>query len=358
MKICHHFIRAAACSGIVFFFAIAVSSGAQNDAVAIVDKQVITDQDLDSRTAATLATQRSELDSRERELRISYERNAEDYRQRTLNALIDERVLALEAKAERTTPEALVASIKSPEITYEQLRSFYDSQRTQINQPFEKVSSQIKEYLEKGVRESARRQYLESLRTKFHATIVLEPRREQVEATGPARGPANARVTIVEFSDFQCPFCGRLEPILVQTLAKYPTQVRLVYRNYPLTTLHPDAQRAAEAAECAKSQGKFWEMHDLMFAEQSSLSVDALRDKARRLGLDTIVFGECLDSGKSREAIAADVHAGDQLGIVGTPASFINGRFVNGVVSENDLKALIDDELRRVGASVNVAGSP
>jgi protein-disulfide isomerase len=134
-------------------------------------------------------------------------------------------------------------------------------------------------------------------------------------------------------------------------LAAYPKQVRLIYRNLPLTTLHPNAQKAAEAAQCARDQNKFWEMHDLLFAEQTSLSVDALKEKARRIGLDTTVFNDCLDSGKSSAAIAADTREADELGLTGTPASFINGRFTSGAVTESDLKDLIEDELRRTRAA-------
>ncbi|HEY0802982.1 MAG TPA: thioredoxin domain-containing protein, partial [Steroidobacteraceae bacterium] len=214
------------------------------------------------------------------------------------------------------------------------------------------VAAKIKEYLEKNEGDAARRHYLDSLRAKYHATITLDPLREAVATTGPARGPASALVTIVEFSDFQCPFCGRFEPVVRHVLAKYPNQVRFIYRNLPLPTLHPDAQKAAEAAVCAQDQNKFWEMHDLMFAEQASLGVDALKDKAKRMGLDTKAFDDCLDSGKSRDAIMLDTKAADELGIAGTPASFINGRFTSGALAENDLTDLIDDELRRVGSKV------
>jgi protein-disulfide isomerase len=130
-------------------------------------------------------------------------------------------------------------------------------------------------------------------------------------------------------------------------LKKYPTQVRLIYRHYPLTGLHPNAQKSAEAAVCAQNQGKFWEMHDLLFVEQAYLTIDALKEKAKRLGLDTAIFGECLDSGKSADAVRLDAEAGQKLGITGTPATFVNGRLIHGTATFDELSAVIDDELRR-----------
>jgi protein-disulfide isomerase len=228
------------------------------------------------------------------------------------------------------------------------VRAFYDSQRIQIGQPFEVVEAQLRQYLQNQAIERTKREYLDSLRGKYHATVQLEPQREQIAAVGPERGPADARVTIVEFSDFQCPFCGRLAPILKQVLQAYPTQVRLVYRNMPLSSLHPDAAKAAEASVCAASQGKFWEMHDLLFAEQNSLSVDALKEKARRVGLDTQQFNDCLDSGKAREAVNSDAQAGAELGLAATPSSFVNGRFISGAATFEHWAAVINDELSRV----------
>jgi protein-disulfide isomerase len=335
----------------VMALAAPTSEPAQNQ-VAVIEKQVVTLQDLQARTAAKVNAEQHEYELRLRQLNLSHERTRRDYEEHELGALVDERVLALEAKSRKTAPEALLAAAKAPETTDAEIHSFYEAQKTQINQPFERVAVQIKTYLQKNAGEAARREYLDALRAKYRVRMALEPLRARVAPAGPERGPAEAPVTIVEFSDFQCPFCGRFEPVVAHVLAAYPKQVRLVYRNFPLTTLHPEAQQAAEAAQCARDQGKFWEMHDLLFAEQTSLSVDALKEKARRIGLDTQVFDDCLDSGKSRDAINADRHDGDELGITGTPASFINGRFTSGAVTESELKNVIEDELRRAGPGV------
>ena len=321
----------------------------QGQVAATVNKEVITVQELQARTSAKVSTEQAEYELHLRQLKLSHERSRRDYEQSQLGILIDERVLAQEAKARKSTPDALLAGARAAEITDAQIRNFYDAQRAQINQPFDAIASQIRTYLQNNAAEAARRQYLDGLRSKYHVSIELEPLRDNVASTGPERGPLNAPVTIVEFSDFQCPFCGKFEPAVSHVMAAYPKQVRLVYRNFPLTDLHPDAQKAAEAAQCARDQDKFWEMHDLLFAEQTSLSVDALKEKARRLGLDSSTFDQCLDSGRSRDVIAVDRRDGDALGIMGTPASFINGRFTSGAISESDLKSLVEDELRRAG---------
>jgi protein-disulfide isomerase len=320
---------------------------ARADAVAILDKDQVTSQELDARTAEKLAAQREEYDRRATELRMAFERSQAAYRDRQLNKLIDEHVLALEARARHTTTPALLDAQHATPVSDADVRSFYDQRRADINQSFETAAPKIREFLEQSASEEVRHRYLDGLRKKYHVVIALEPRREPVAAEGPSRGPDDAVVAIVEFSDFQCPFCGRLEPVLVGVLAKYPRTVRLVYRNYPLPELHPQAEKAAEAGLCAKEQGKFWEMHDLLFAEQEALSAQDLKDKARRLGLDTKAFSTCIDSGKMSEAVQADVRAGEALGIQGTPGTFINGRFLSGAVDESELTAIIDDELER-----------
>jgi protein-disulfide isomerase len=317
-----------------------------------VGGESITAEQLSARTDAKLNADQSNYELRLRQIKQIYDREREGYREKELNDLVEERVLKLEAAKRRVSPDVLLAGIKSPAVTDADAHSFYETRKGQIGQPYDKVASDIKDYLEKDRRATARHIYLDALRTKYHAAILLEPLREEMTPSGAALGPADAPVTIVEFSDFQCPYCGRFAPALKNTLRKYPTQVRLVFRNLPLASLHAQAVKAAEAAVCARDQGKFWEMHDLLFAEQKSLGVDALKEKATRLGLDSKTFDDCLDSGKSENAIKTDMAAADQLGITGTPTSFVNGRYLNGAVSENDLSAVIDDELRRAGSKV------
>jgi protein-disulfide isomerase len=335
--------------GSIFFLVAVVGFGAEiaDSVVAHVGGLTIPYSELQASTEVKLTQMRRQYDSQLRQLTLSNARAQEDYQRTELNRIVDNRVLALEAAAKKTSQDTLLGAAKAPEISDADVHAFYDSQRVQIGQPFETVETQIRQFLQSQTAERSKRQYLDSLRAKYRASIQMEPRREQIPDVGPQRGPVDAKVTIVEFSDFQCPFCGRLAPVLKQVLAAYPTQVRLVYRNMPLSSLHPDAAKAAEAAVCAESQGKFWEMHDLLFAEQNSLSVDALKEKAKRIGLDTKQFDGCLDSGKSRDAVNADAEAGADLGLAATPSSFVNGRFVNGAATFERWSAIINDELGR-----------
>jgi protein-disulfide isomerase len=269
----------------------------------------------------------------------------------TVNELIDDRVLDLEAADKKTSREALMAAVKPQPVTEAEQRAFYSAEQAGIGQPFEQVAPKVKEYLEGQALKEAQFDYLESLRKKYHANIEWQPMREAVEAVGPQLGSQNAPVTIVEFSDFQCPFCRRLAPTLRELVKLYPTQVRLVYRNMPLSAIHHSAEGAAQAGACAAAQGKFWEMHDLMFAEQSSLSLDALKEKARRLKLDSKVFDQCLASDSVLKTVQSDQAAAQRLGLSSTPSAFVNGRFITGALPLYRWQALIDEELQRKALS-------
>jgi protein-disulfide isomerase len=178
--------------------------------------------------------------------------------------------------------------------------------------------------------------------------IAQAPERTEIATAGfPARGPATAPVTIVEFSDFECPFCGRLFPTLKIVERIYLDRVRIVYRQFPLRRIHPLAQKAAEASLCANEQGRFWEMHDSLFGDQEHLTVDALKARAATLKLDRAAFNACLDSGKQAAAIDKDVAEGTKAGVTGTPAMFINGRMVVGAQPFAAIQAIIEEELNK-----------
>jgi len=159
------------------------------------------------------------------------------------------------------------------------------------------------------------------------------------------RGGANAEVLIVEYSDFQCPFCERVTPTVQQILSTYGDQVKLVYKHFPLESLHPNAVKAAEASECAADQGKFWEMHDAMFADQNKLSTTDLKATAAGLGMDSTAFNACLDGGSKLAIVSADATEGSNYGVSGTPTFFINGQMVVGAQPFSSFKSVIDAEL-------------
>jgi protein-disulfide isomerase len=180
--------------------------------------------------------------------------------------------------------------------------------------------------------------------------INLQPYRVALDNAGaPARGSDDAKVTLVEFSDFQCPFCGRFFPTLKQIEQKYGDSVRVVYRQYPIPSLHPNAFKAAEASLCANDQGKFWDMHDVMFQEQNALTVSELKQKARRIGLDGRKFDDCMDTGRHTEQVQNDMRAGSRVGVTGTPALFVNGIPIDGgAVPLATVVQAIDQEFARV----------
>jgi protein-disulfide isomerase len=166
-------------------------------------------------------------------------------------------------------------------------------------------------------------------------------------ATDPAVGPASAPVTIVEFSDFQCPFCQRVEPTLKRLRQTYGDKLRIVWKDFPLTQIHPQAFKAGEAGHCAGDQGKYWEYHDRLFANQQALQPADLKKHATDLGLDGAAFGSCLDSSKYGERVRDGVSQGTALGVNSTPTVFINGRRLSGAQPLEVFVATIDEELSR-----------
>jgi protein-disulfide isomerase len=273
---------------------------------------------------------------------------------RGLQGRIEQVMRELEAAEAGLGVDELVArevDAKLDPVSDADVDAFYEQNRARINQPREEIGPRILEYLTQQKRGQAMATWMSALREKYAVTTLLEPIRMEVAAEGfPAKGPADAAVTIVEFSDFECPYCGRIVPTLQQVTEKYPNEVRFVFRQFPLN-IHPNAQKAAEASLCANEQGKFWEMHDAMFTNQRALGVDQLKAAAATLGLDATAFNECLDSGRTAAAVAADLAAGSAAGVSGTPAMFVNGRFVSGAVPFEQLDAVIGEELKRAASA-------
>jgi len=160
----------------------------------------------------------------------------------------------------------------------------------------------------------------------------------------PFRGSADAPVTIVEFSDFQCPFCGRAAGTMEQLMSEYPGKIKFVHMNFPLS-FHANAQKAAEAFECAADQGKAYEMYDKMFANQNALSVSDLKRYAQEIGLDTARFDSCLDNGEKAQAVNAQLDLGTRYGVEGTPTFFINGEKVVGAQPIDVFRQAINEAL-------------
>ncbi|HEY0515084.1 MAG TPA: thioredoxin domain-containing protein [Thermoanaerobaculia bacterium] len=306
--------------------------------LAVVDGKAITEADVRQSNA-------DQFKALDRE----YQQNVHQLLENSLEQAVQDRLLDAEAASRHVTKDQLLAEIKPATVSDADVDAFYEQNKAQIPRPKEQVAGQIKTYLEQQGQNKARTDYFKTLKAKYKVDLELEPIRVQVAATGPAKGPANAPVTIVEFSDFQCPFCSRLTPTIQEVEKKYGDKVRVVFRQYPLP-FHQFAQKAAEASLCANDQGKFWQLHDVMFANQSALGVDQLKTAAAGLGLNADKFNKCLDSGEKAAMIQADQKDGQAAGVSGTPAMFINGRFINGAVPIENITTVVDDELRRAGS--------
>ena len=181
-----------------------------------------------------------------------------------------------------------------------------------------------------------------------HTNQVLDPPVKVPVAGSPVTGPSDAAVTIVEFSDFQCPYCIQAVPEIEALLKVYPKQVKLIFKQFPLE-IHSDAYRAATAALAAQKQGKFWEMHYALFAHHENLSLDVIVKLAQDLKLDTNRLRADMESKEVRETIAKDLDDGNHAGVEGTPTIFINGQRYNGRIELASLRGLIGEELKKSG---------
>lgn len=174
-------------------------------------------------------------------------------------------------------------------------------------------------------------------------------------AGAPVTGPAKAPITVVEFSDFQCPYCAAATPNIEAMLKLYPSQMKLVFKQFPLTDLHPQAELAAQASVAAQKQGKFWQMHDALFASHHDLSRAHILELAQQNGLNMKQFEQDLDSPAARETVGRDLRDGEQAGVEGTPTIFINGQRFNGPIDVSELRTVFDAELKKGGSTTTAA---
>jgi protein-disulfide isomerase len=214
--------------------------------------------------------------------------------------------------------------------------------------PLDRVRAPIRAYLIQERMAEARLRYVAALKSKTPVRVTLEPPRLKVAATGPAKGQPSAPIEMIEFSDFQCPYCLRANATVTQVLATYGDRIHFVYRHYPLES-HPNAFPAAEASACAAEQGKFWSYHDRLFANPTKLGAADLKQHAAELGIDTAKFNACVDSRKFKAQVDADIQEGNDVGVNGTPAFFINGRMLSGAQPFEAFKRIIDEELELKG---------
>jgi protein-disulfide isomerase len=262
-----------------------------------------------------------------------------------LELSINDTLLAQEAQKRQITINALLdAEVKPKPITDQQTQAFYDQNKDRVSGDFTQTKDAIRQYLEQIEVRQAERAFVEKLRaTATIQTFLVAPESPvfSISTTDqPSLGKPDAPVTIIAFTDYQCPSCAAMHPELERLVKEYGDKVRLVTRDFPLSQ-HTEAFKAAEAAEAARAQGKYWEYIEILLRNQSALTVDKLKGYASDLALDRTKFDSALDSGKFAESVQRDIEDGMKLGINGTPTIFINGRRVS-VKGYDELKAVVD----------------
>jgi protein-disulfide isomerase len=330
-------------TALVSLFACSAAPAQQNEAAARIGNRTITTKDLDDRWRADDPASQTEATQK------LYEG-----RRAALEAIIAEMLLSEAAKKKGMTAAAYeleeVGKRVKP-VTDSEVVAFYQANINQMQgRTLDVMAPAINRYLTEQQRGAARQSLVTELRKAGPDVRVLidAPRREvAIESTDPALGRASAPVTLIEFSDFQCPFCQRVAPTLKKLRDTYGDKVRIVWKDFPLTQIHPQAFKAGEAAHCAGDQGKYWEYHDRLFANQQQLQPDDLKKHAADLGLDAAAFNACLDTSKYGERVRDGVAQGTRLGVNSTPTIYINGRMLSGAQAYETFASVIDEELSR-----------
>ena len=265
--------------------------------------------------------------------------------QKAINDLIARRLLDNEARREHLSVDELLkreVDRKVMDLTEDQLRTVYDVIAPKDS--FEAMRGKIQESVRAQRLQKARAAYVDSLREKANVLVLLAPPRADFAVGDAARlGPASAPVQLVEFADYECPYCIKVHPDLKKLRAEFGDRISLVYKDFPLP-MHAHAQKAAEAARCAGAQDKFWQYHDQLFSS-THIDVPQLKQFATDLGLDMVKFNNCLDSGQQAAAVQKDAAEAQKIGLSGTPSFFLNGHFFTGALKYEDLRQMVLREL-------------
>jgi protein-disulfide isomerase len=272
-------------------------------------------------------------------------------KKQALDKMITDRLLDSEAKkvgleVEDYLRQEIEAKTEAP--TDGEIEAFYNERKAQMPQPLEQMKPQLLEHLTNEKRRGTFMTFIEDLKKNAGVETFLSPYRVKIDAgKGYRKGPANAAIEIIEFSDFQCPYCTRANETVNEVLSHYGDKVSVVFRHFPLS-FHADAHLASQGAECAGEQGKFWEFHDMLFANQQALKAADMSGYATSLQLDIKEFDSCVSVGTHAEKVDNDMAAGSAVGMNGTPGFYINGIPLVGAVPFDMFKEVIDAELARL----------
>lgn len=310
-------------------------SAAEKVPVATIDGEAISLHDLNEWIKNALFTERMQGLSQS---------ELYDVRRESLEVLIEERLLEKAAEKAGVSAQEYVLGKGGAVVSEQAIADFYAKNEAALGGTPDQWHDRIREHLEVEHYEQRKIALAEKLKAERDVRILLEVPRITVAARGNSRGPENAPVTIIEFSDYQCPFCQKVHPTLNEVLAKYPEQVRLVYRHFAIAS-HARAKPAAHAAECAGAQGKFWEYHELIFANTSALTDADLEKFAKTAGLDLKEYRRCMKENRFSNKIDQDLADAEAVGIEGTPTFVINGRVLTGAKPYKEFERIIEEEL-------------
>lgn len=282
-------------------------------------------------------------------VRIESERYAA--RKAKLEEMIDQALIADKAKALGIPAADLVKreiTDKAKAPTDDEVKASFEELKHRTTDSFESLAPRIRDLLTRRAEQERRHEYLASLRKEAKVVVRLPAPRFTVDTTtGHSVGPADAPITLVEFSDYQCPYCGRSQATVAKVLQTYAGKIRHVFMDFPLTAIHPFAEQAAVASHCADEQGHWQAYHDLLFEHQHELSADKFEQWAVELKMDPARFRTCMTSGKYDSLIEKSLRAGESVGVSGTPGFFVNGIPIHGAQPFSTFETTIDEELAK-----------
>lgn len=310
----------------------------------VIEGETITISDLDAHMQAQFL---KELKEQPQDKIFELQENA-------IRDLVQKHVVEAAAAERGVTPEALFEEITSapPEPSIEEVSSWYEQNQARLRgAPLQDIAGNIKDLLANEAKAKAWSEFIQPKIDALDWRMAIEAPRQEIAATRLIRGAEDAPVTIMVFSDYQCPYCVRSEPVLAEVLSRYPDSVRVIHRHFPLDSLHPFARPAAEAAMCAEEQGKFWEFHDGIFALNGRLDASSFLAIGADLDLDPGALEECLKERRYEKFVQEDLLTGQAAGVTGTPAFFVNGIAMKGARDADDLSRVVDSELARIQAN-------
>jgi protein-disulfide isomerase len=270
---------------------------------------------------------------------------------KALDDLIDEKLLALAAADKHETVAQLLdaevyTGITNP--TDDQMKVYYEGMES--DEPYAAVRDRLSDHIVDLRKSKARAAYVKTLREKASLRVTLQPPYSEVNTAGAQfEGSKDAPIQLVEFADYECPYCQKVSPLLHQLKQEYGDRLVVVYKEFPLP-MHKHAEKASEAARCAGDQGKYLEFHDMLYNSRQ-LEVSDLKKYAQSLKLDSDQFNQCLDSGKQAAAVQKDVDEGKRLGLSGTPSFFLNNHFFHGGMEYGALREMVEQQIYAMHAT-------